>query len=380
MRTFLTGATGFIGRPLARVLMGRGWEVAALVRRVDGPAARALRGMGSRLVHGDVRDPETMRPVMAGCDLVIHNAAWYELGVGRRARATMRAINVDGTANVLGLAAELGIQRVVHVSSTVYFGATGPEPRDESYRRERPYLSYYERTKAEAHELAVQYQAAGLPVVIVCPNAVVGPNDHSPFGLVLRMYLNHVMAPFAWGPDIVVSAVHVDDVAHGIALAAERGVPGETYILAGEPTSRRAFTQLWMTRPGGARIRFYIPTWLALLLFTPLAPLERALGLPAFLSRETVMSSTCLNYSGAKAQRELGWTYRPAREMWLQIVDEELRLLARRRGRGLLSRLKPVDPTPGAGPGGDAAGEAPDRDHLAPPPNEREPASSAARE
>ncbi len=100
-----------------------------------------------------------------------------------------------------------------------------------------------------------------------------------------------------------------------------------------------------MTKPGGLKVRFYIPNWLAKVMFAPMEPLQRLAGLPAAVSRESVSASVSLNYSGAKAQRELGWTYRPAKEMRLGIMDQELKLLASRQKRDLVSRLKPVETT-----------------------------------
>jgi dihydroflavonol-4-reductase len=343
MKVFLTGGTGFIGHPLTQSLLARGWNVVALARETNSASARALAMMGAQLVAGDVTDRESMRAAMIGADIVVHNAGWYEIGVTGSRRKLMHVINVTGTENVLGLALELKIPRSVYVSSTMYYGETGPEACDESYQRQKPSNSYYEQTKAEAHQVALQYQQRGLPLVIVCPNGVAGPNDHAVPGYFLRMYLNHLMTPFAWGPDIIQSLVHVNDVGEGIALAAEKGRPGETYLLAGEPVCRREMIRIWMTRPGGFKVRFYIPGWLAKLMFAPMEPLQRLLGLPAAVSRETVSASVHMNYSGAKAQRELGWTYRPAKEMWLEIIDEELKLLAGRKKRDLLSRLKPVE-------------------------------------
>jgi dihydroflavonol-4-reductase len=129
-------------------------------------------------------------------------------------------------------------------------------------------------------------------------------------------------------------------------LAAEKGRIGETYLLAGDPMSLREVFEIWMTKPGGFKVRFYVPRWLAWVMFAPLEPLQRLVGLPAFISGETVeASSVSLNFSSAKAQRELGWTYRPAKEMWPDIVDQELELLAKREKRDLVSRLKPVETT-----------------------------------
>lgn len=342
MKTFLTGGTGFIGRYLVADLLQRGWDITALVRRPDSAEAQLIEAQGVKLVRGDVTDRESMRAGMAGADVVIHNAAWYELGVVGNGRTLMHAINVTGTENVLSLALELVVPRIMYVSSTMYFGATGPDPQNESYQRQKPYRTYYEQTKAEAHEIALRYQQQGLPLIIVCPNGVVGPNDHAVYGYFLRLYLNHLLAPFSWAPDVVNSLVHVKDVSRGITLAAEKGCVGETYILAGEPTSRRQLVQIWMKWPGGAKIRFYIPFWLVKLLFAPLEPLQRLAGLPAVISRETVSASVSMNYSSQKAQHELGWTYTPAQEMWQQIIDEELKLKAARRKRNLVSRLKPV--------------------------------------
>jgi dihydroflavonol-4-reductase len=343
VKVFLTGGTGFIGQPLALALLARGWAVTALARKPDSPQARALEKMGAALVKGDVTERESMRPGMMGADIVIHNAAWYEIGVAKRARRLMQAINVSGTDNVLSLALELGIPRTVYVSSAVYYGDTGPEARDESYRRQKPVRFPYEQTKVEAHEIALQYQQRALPLIIVCPAHVVGANDHSVWGYFLRLYLNRLMPPFAWAPAMMLSAVHVNNVGEGIALAAEKGRAGETYLLAGDPMSLRQVLEIWNTKPGRFKTRFYLPNWLAALMFAPLEPLLRRLGLPAFISREVVAAGVSLNFSSAKAQRELGWSYRPAREMWPEIVDQELELLAGRQKGGLRSRLKPVE-------------------------------------
>ena len=196
----------------------------------------------------------------------------------------------------------------------------------------------------EAHEVALQYQQRGLPLITICPAHVVGPNDHSPYGYFLRMYVNRLLPPFAWAPATIHSPVHVTEVAEGIVLAAEKGKLGETYILAGESTSLRQLFGLWATKPGGLRIRFFVPFWLAALMFAPMEPMQRWLGLPAFISRETVSSNRgSMSFSSAKAQRELGWTHLPAREIWSSIIDEEHKLVSTRKKRHLVSRLKPVE-------------------------------------
>lgn len=345
MKVFLTGGTGYIGQPLAKFLLARGWSVVALVRNPDSPRSQALAEMGARCVTGDVTQRESMRLAMEGSDIVIHNAAWYELGITRQIRPLMHATNVTGTGNVLDLALGLGIPRTVHISSTFYYGDSGTEERDEHYCRQKPFKSFYEQTKAEAHVLALDYIQRGLPLIIVCPTNVLGPNDHSAWGYFIRLYLNRLQPPFAWAPEAINSGVYVNDAAAGITLAAEKGRPGETYILAGDSISLREVVEIWNTKPGGFKTRFYIPLWLARLLFAALEPLQRMAGLPAFISHETAASGGMNFYfSSAKAQRELGWSYRPANEMWQDILDEEIKLIARRRKRDLVSRLNPMEP------------------------------------
>ncbi len=344
MKVFLTGGTGYIGQPLTKDLFARGWQVVALVRRPQSPQAQALTAMGAHCVQGDVTDRESMRVPMREADIVIHNAGWYEFGVSRQGQATMHAINVAGTENVLGLAQELNIPRVVHVSSTVYFGDTGGQVRDESYQRQYPFYSYYEQTKTEAHEIAQSYIARGQPLIIACPAAVMGPNDHSVWGYFLRLYFNGIMPPVAWAPEARNSGVHVDDLAAGIALAAEKGHIGETYILAGDTARLRDVVDIWTHFPGRFKVRLYAPTWLMVGMFAPMEPLLRQIGLPAFLSRETARTGAMDHaFTSAKAQRELGWRYRPFEAMWHEIVEQERQLQARRRNGNLVARLRPLE-------------------------------------
>ena len=344
MRVFLTGGTGFIGQSLTKSLLGRGWSVTALVRKPDGPRAQALRKMGAQLVAGDVTERESMRIAMSGADIVVHNAGHYEVGLDRAGKQRMQRVNVDGTENVLSLADELSIPRTVYVSTVLSFGETGHQLRDETFVREFPCRTTYEQTKTDAHAIARQYQQRGLPLIIVCPNGVIGPNDQSFMGYIERLYVNHVLPPMSWSPNAWHTLVAVKDLAEGITLAAEKGRTGETYFLCGEAASIHEFFTLWSRKPGGFAPRVWLPAGLAAASLAPLEPLERRLGLPAFLSREAVRtSSTNLYYSNEKAKRELGWTPSSAVAMWCAALDGEIELLSRHKGQNLIQRLKPLD-------------------------------------
>ncbi len=199
-RVFLTGGTGFIGRPLAKSLLSRGWGVTALVRHADSPPAKSLARWGAQLVAGDVTDRGSMRTAMSGTDIVVHNAGHYEFGVDRAGRERMHAVNVHGTENLFFVAHELGIPRTVYVSTVLAFGESGSEMRDETFTRKATCRTAYEQSKTDAHGVASRYLQQGLPVVIVCPNGVIGANDHSAWGYFLRLYVSRLMPQSAGRP------------------------------------------------------------------------------------------------------------------------------------------------------------------------------------
>ena len=324
---FLTGGTGFIGQPLTASLLKRGWTVTALVRDPQGAAAQAIQQMGATLVQGDITKTAAMRPAMTGADIVIHNAGWYELGIGgREAEQRMQAINVDGARHTLMLAYELGVPRIVHVSSIVAPGTTGDQLRDESYTRQAPPPSPYERTKTAAHQLALDLIQQGAPIMLAMPGAVIGPGDHANLGVLQRLYVRGIAPALTIGGDYRRCQVYVDDCAEGIALIAEQGRIGESYILAAGNLSYRAIYDLWATTPGGMRQIAVMPKTLAVFSAMLAEPAQRWLRLPNLLSVEVARGAyTHYDYSGAKAMHELGWQPRDLRQAWLDTLAEERR-------------------------------------------------------
>lgn len=330
MKVFLTGGTGFIGQPLTQALLKRGWQVTALVRNPQSAEAKAIAALGAQLVPGDVTHRDSMRAPMTGVDVVFHNAGWYELGVSGGAKARMRAINVQGTENVLSLAIELGVPKILYTSSTTAIGDTGGQLVDEAYKRHGPYLSFYEQTKAGAHASALQHQQRGAPLIILCPAQVVGPGDHSTFGWFARLYVRGLMPPAAWAPESVFTMGHVEDVAEAMALAAERGQTGQTYFVSGGNLTMREMIEIWKHTPGGLKPFIWMPRWLAWLNGALAEPVLRLLGLPAFLSREVIAASYArYRFSSAKAEKELGATFRSAEQAWLDTLAGERAKLKR---------------------------------------------------
>lgn len=308
MKVFLTGGTGFLGSEVARMLRARGDEVTALARNPD--RARALSGMGCRVVAGDLQDPSAIRSGMEGSDAVIHGAAIYEVGIPASRRPAMYEANVRGTETVLEAAEVLEIPKAVHVSTIAAFGNTRGQVVDETHRHDRRYTSYYDETKHLAHELARGFAARGLPCVIAQPGQLYGPGDHSEVGATIHRFLKGrlPMLPF---PDLGMNFVHRDDAALGIILTLDRGTPGEQYALGGEMNTMRGLIETLARITGRKAPRRAVPAPL-LRVLAPFGPLvARPLGLPPNL-REVITSGQGVTFWARddKARKELGYSSR----------------------------------------------------------------------
>jgi dihydroflavonol-4-reductase len=320
VRVFLTGATGFIGGQVARLLRERGDEVHALVRS---PAkAAALKDAGCVLVEGDLSDEDALRTALAGCDALVHGAAVYEIGVTPARAHDLVEANVRGTERMLGAALAVGLRRAVYVSTVAVFGDTRGAVADERWVRPPAlaFTSVYEQTKAEAHGRAKEICGCGLPLVIVQPGAVYGPGDTSEIGgLFDRLLAGRLpLLPF---PDLGVTPVHRDDVAAGIVLALDKGEPGASYVLGGEPIRMRDLVAALARVAGRRPPRRSLPTALV----RGMAPFGRVvgplLGFPPNL-RELVASSDGVTFwaRSDKARAELGWSPRPLAEGLATVV------------------------------------------------------------
>ena len=297
MVVFVTGATGFVTGAVARRLLARGDHVRALVR--DPARARGLEG--ATLVCGDLADAGALREGMRGADAAIHGAAMYEIGVSGAQRIAMYEANVVGTERVLGAAREVGVPRVVYISTIAAFGNTRGQVVDETFHRtDRSYTSYYEETKARAHELAQRHAAEGLPVILVQPGQVYGPGDHSGFGGLLASFTRGRL-PVLPFPDLGLNLTYRDDIAAGVVLALDRGAPGRAYVMGGEIVRvRDAFATL--ARVLGRRP----PRW-----SLPNGVLEIAAIVRPPL-REAISSAKGVTFwaTDARAKRELGYVSR----------------------------------------------------------------------
>jgi nucleoside-diphosphate-sugar epimerase len=254
---------------------------------------------------------------MAGVDGVFHVAAWYRVGSPDRREA--ERVNVQGTRIVLGAMRDAGLRRGVYTSTVAVFGDTRGRVVDETYRTSGPLGTVYDETKWRAHyEIALPLMAEGLPLVIVQPGVVYGIGDHSPVRGVIDSYLTRRLpavparTAYCWG--------HLEDTAAAHLLAMERGVPGESYIIAGPPHTLADALAIAESVTGIPAPRLRVPG--ILLDVVKRIPGEGAESLRA-------MGATYLG-SNAKARRVLGFDPRPLRDGFAEVLPVHL---AELRGR-----------------------------------------------
>lgn len=302
----ITGATGFVGFHVARRLAAAGANVAALVR----PSADRgrLLAAGVRCVEGSLEQPASLLELARGREFLFHAAGAVDFGTDWQ---RLREVNVEGTRRVLAAARAAGVRRLVHTSSIVAVGATRtPRLLDETAPWNLgPMRVPYVTTKRQAEELAL---AGNVPeVVVVNPGCLVGPDDFagSEFGILCRRFWRGRL-PICFGGGN--NFVDVRDVADGMLRAAERGRPGERYLLTG---TNRSLTTFFgeLARVAGRTIpRLRLPT--------ALAPVVAALGEkftrrgpPALTASQARMLPYFMYFNCAKARRELQYEARPLR-------------------------------------------------------------------
>ena len=301
-RIVLTGAAGFIGGAIARVLRERGDAVVGLVR--DRRRAPNLDELGVEIIEDDLAEVDRLADAFRRADAVIHAAGMYRIGIPRADRGSMWDANVGSTTRVLDAAEQAGTPRIVYVSTVNVFGNTRGRIVDEAYRRDlaEGFVSWYDETKYGAHEVVEQRIRNRTPIVVAMPSQVYGPRDHSEIGERLRAAYDGSLR-YAALDDVGFGLVHVDDLAVGIVAALDRGRVGGQYVLSGPTTTRRDAIAIAARIGGRTPPALRVPTAALSLL----APLGSVIGRPNL--REVIAASAGVTYwaSSARAREELGW-------------------------------------------------------------------------
>jgi dihydroflavonol-4-reductase len=255
-----------------------------------------------------------------GCGLVFHVAADYRLWA--KDPAELYRSNVEGTRNLLTAARQAGVERVVYTSTVGCIGIPKDQPGSEDVEvRLEQMTGAYKRSKFQAEQVALEFAGSGFPVVIVNPTAPMGDHDFkpTPTGKIVVDYLKGAMPAFV---DTGLNLVDVDDTAEGHILAAERGQPGQRYILGCENLTLQQILERLARISAGKVPRWRIPYsvayaaglastgWANLTGQEPRAPLDAV-----------KMAKVKMFVSSDKAKRELGFNPRPVDGALKRAVD-----------------------------------------------------------
>jgi len=310
VKVFLTGATGFVGSHVARAYAAEGAELRLLTRASSRLAG--IEGLAADVVVGDLRQPEGLRSALRGCDALVHVAADYRLWV--RDPKEMYAANVDGTRELLRIAREEGVAKVVYTSSVATMGFKDDGTIvDETTPVERAdMIGPYKRSKFMAEQEAIAAARAGQQVTILNPTTPIGPGDAkpTPTGRIIVDFLNKKFPAYV---DTGLNLVDVAEVARMHVVALERGTPGERYILGGENLTLKQILDRMSAITGLPSPTMKVPHAVAMAFaYFDETITGKLLGRePRATVEEVRMSRKHMFASSAKAERELGFKVLP---------------------------------------------------------------------
>jgi len=322
LKAFVTGATGFLGSHVARVLAEQGAELRLLVRPTSD--LHNIDGLKADRVEGDLRDGASITKALSGCDVVFHVAADYRLWV--RDPDEMYRSNVEGTRSLLEAARKQGVRRVVYTSSVATMGFTskndGNLADEQSPVGIADMIGHYKRSKFMAEQVAVDAARSGVDVVIVNPTTPIGERDikPTPTGRIVVDFLKRKFPAYV---ETGLNLVDATECARGHVQALEKGRSGERYILGGENlTLKQILDRL------AAITSLPSPTVKLPYIFALAAGVVDEMVAGRLLGREpraTIdavrMGRKMMFVSSAKAERELGWRTVPVDGALRRSVD-----------------------------------------------------------
>lgn len=261
MLTFVTGATGFLGSHVARVLADCGAKLRLLARPTSD--LRNIEGISAEVVKGDLRDPQSFTSALSGCDTLFHVAADYRIWV--RDPDEMFRSNVEGTRSLLDFARKAGIRRTVYTSSvaTMGFTSNGVPANENSPVALDHMIGPYKRSKFLAEQVAIEAAQTGMHVVVVNPTTPVGERDlkPTPTGRIIVDFLKKKFPAYV---DTGLNLVDATECARGHIAALEKGRSGERYILGGENLTLKQILDRLATYTGLPSPTLRVPHFVAL--------------------------------------------------------------------------------------------------------------------
>ncbi len=320
MKAFVTGATGFLGSHVARMLADQGAALRLLVRPTSN--LKNIEGLSAETATGDLRDGRSLETAMCGCDTVFHVAADYRLWV--RDPNEMYRSNVEGTQAILDAVRKTGVRRMVYTSSVATMGfSSNGEPADEdSPVSLGDMIGHYKRSKFIAEQIAMEAGRKGLHVVTVNPTTPIGPQDvkPTPTGRIVVDFLKRKFPAYV---ETGLNLVDVRECARGHLMALQRGSSGERYILGGENLTLKQILDKLAAITGLPSPRVKLPYIFAFATgVIDEAITGRLMRREPRATIDTVrMGKKKMFASSAKAARELEWKVVPVDNALRQAVD-----------------------------------------------------------
>lgn len=305
----LTGATGFFGRHLANALVAAGQPFTALVREGSDRSHLEALGTAVTFVVGDINDPERLLEIFRGVDTIIHAAAFVSFQASDRKK--LQLVNGEGTANVVNMALEAGVRRLIHLSSVAVLNRRDGGPvvtLKDRWPEERPNTSYAE-SKFAAEREVWRGQAEGLEVAVLYPTHMLGPGDWA-----------HDHAPRLWQqaarergfyPTGTTGFVDVRDVAEAVLFLLDQDQDGERFLLnAANLSWRDAMTRI-AESIGAKAPTLKVHPWQSALLWPVEALRARVAGTKPIITRESHQNVQAdFQYDGSAYTNVTGKKYR----------------------------------------------------------------------
>lgn len=315
MKYFITGISGFIGSNIAKHLLAKGHEVNAIIR--DPNSSSNIEHPNLKFFNGDLHNIKALLQGMRGCHKVFHLAGYAKPWAKKT--DTFYKINVEGSINVFECAKKADIETVVFTSSAATISPSkGKTSSDETTRREIPFFNPYECTKNRAEEIAKEFSANGLSIVIVNPSRVYGPGPINPSNSITKMILGYYNGSWRIIPgngNNIGNYVFIDDVVSGHILASEHGKPGERYILGGQNLSFDNFFETLRKVSGIDKKLIHLPVQIMYLASGFMELQSRVTGIPPLITVSFVKKYLHdWRLSSNKAVHELGYTITPFTE------------------------------------------------------------------
>lgn len=303
MRVFVTGATGFVGANLVRLLLKQGYQVRVLVRPQS--VRDNLQGLEVEIITGDLQDSAIAKS-MRGCQALFHVAAHYSLW--RTEQQQLYRSNVLGTRNILKAARDAGVERTVYTSSVAAIGVPSSGAiATEAYQSPiEKLIGAYKQSKYLAEQEAYHAIESGQDIVIVNPSTPIGPWDvkPTPTGDMILRFLRRQM-PFYLNTGL--NLIHVQDVAQGHILALDKGKTGERYILGNRNMTLQEILAHLARMTGLPEPSGHLPAWIPLTVAWVdeclLGPLGKTPSVPL---AGVKMARQKMFYDASKAVQELG--------------------------------------------------------------------------